>query len=247
MKTPVVIAVFSTKGGVGKTTTAVNLAWLGADEGHRVLVWDLDPQAASTWLLGARAKLRGGAEAVMTGERPVLKAVRESAWERIDVVPADASYRDLDIALDHAKKSSSRIAEALKPLRKEYDVILLDCPPGASRVAENALRAADVVVMPVTPTAIALRSIDQARELMDDLGRKRRIVAFLNQVDRRKRAHADAAETLPQQDKAFTDIVVPASVVVERMGENRAPLGAFASRTPAARAYAALWYAVSRG
>lgn len=247
MSAPHVFAVFSTKGGVGKTTTAVNLAWEAADEGHRVLLWDLDPQAASTWLLGAREKLRGGAEALIRGEKSARKSIRESEFERIDVLPADASYRDLDIALDASKKSSSRLEAALKPLRKEYDVIVLDCPPSSSRVAENALRAADVVVMPVLPAPLALRSLEQVRALMDDTGRTRRLFVFLNQVDRRKKAHREAVEQLPAADKAITDITVPATVVVERMGELRAPLGEFASRTAAAKAFGALWYEISRG
>ena len=143
-----VIAVYSTKGGVGKTTTAVNLAWQAASEGREVLLWDLDPQAAATWLLQVKPHLRGGAEALVRGRKPANKAVRESKLERIDVLPADESYRDLDIALDAAKKPSSRVTEALRPLRRHYDVIILDTPPGASLVAENALRAADVVVLP---------------------------------------------------------------------------------------------------
>ena len=100
-----VIAVYSTKGGVGKTTTAVNLAWQAASEGRDVLLWDLDPQAAATWLLQVKPHLRGGAEALVRGRKPANKAVRESKLDRIDVLPADESYRDLDIALDAAKKS----------------------------------------------------------------------------------------------------------------------------------------------
>ena len=112
-----VIAVYSTKGGVGKTTTAVNLAWQAASEGREVLLWDLDPQAAATWLLQVKPHLRGGAEALVRGRKPANKAVRESKLDRIDVLPADESYRDLDIALDAAKKSTSRVTEALRPLR----------------------------------------------------------------------------------------------------------------------------------
>ena len=99
----------------------------------------------------------------MRGKKPAHKAVRESKFDRIDVLPADESYRDLDIALDAAKKSSSRVTEALRPLRKDYDVIILDTPPGASLVAENALRAADVVVLPLIPSPLGLRSLEQVR------------------------------------------------------------------------------------
>src|SRR5262249_30999025 len=122
-----VIAVYSTKGGIGKTTTAVNLAWQAASEGRSVLLWDLDPQAAATWLLRVKPKLRGGVTALMRGKQPAHKAIKASEVDGVDVLPADESYRDLDISLDAAKKSDSRIAAALKPLRKDYDVIVLDC------------------------------------------------------------------------------------------------------------------------
>jgi cellulose biosynthesis protein BcsQ len=241
-----VIAVYSTKGGVGKTTTAVNLAWQAASEGRDVLLWDLDPQSAATWLLQVKPHLRGGAEALVRGKKPAHKAVRESKFDRIDVLPADNSYRDLDIALDAAKKSSSRVTDALKPLRKDYDVIILDTPPGASLVAENALRAADVVVLPVIPSPLGLRSLDQVREVIKDAGGHIKLVAFLSQVDRRKRAHREAIDQLPALHKAIGDGFVGASVVVERMGEQRAPVGVYAPNSGSAKAFSDLWRRVRR-
>ena len=241
-----VIAVYSTKGGVGKTTTAVNLAWQAASEGREVLLWDLDPQAAATWLLQVKPHLRGGAEALVRGRKPANKAVRESKLERIDVLPADESYRDLDIALDAAKKPSSRVTEALRPLRRHYDVIILDTPPGASLVAENALRAADVVVLPLIPSALGLRSLEQVRGVIKDAGGHVKLVAFLSQVDRRKRAHVEALEQLPAAHKEIGDGYVGASVVVERMGEHRAPIGVYAPTSDSAKAFADLWKRVRR-
>ncbi len=241
-----VIAVYSTKGGVGKTTTAVNLAWQAASEGRDVLLWDLDPQAAATWLLQVKPHLRGGVESLVRGKKPVHKAVRESNLDRIDVLPADKSYRDLDITLDAAKKSSSRVTDALKPLRKEYDVIILDTPPGASLVAENALRAADVVVLPLIPSPLGLRSLEQVKGMISDAGGHVKLVAFLSQVDRRKRAHREALEQLPSAHKEIGKEFVGASVVVERMGEHRAPVGAFAPTSESARAFSSLWKRVRR-
>jgi chromosome partitioning protein len=241
-----VIAVYSTKGGIGKTTTAVNLAWQAASEGRSVLLWDLDPQAAATWLLRVKPKLRGGVTALMRGKQPAHKAIKASEVDGVDVLPADESYRDLDISLDAAKKSDSRIAAALKPLRKDYDVIVLDCPPGASLVAENALLAADVVVLPLVPSALGLRSLQQVRDVVREVDRKLPLVGFLNQVDRRKRAHREAIEQLPAAEKSIIPIFVPATVIVERMGELRAPVGAYAPTSEAAQAYAGIWKAVRR-
>ncbi len=240
-----VISVYSTKGGVGKTTTAVNLAWLAAADGNRVLLWDLDPQASATWLLDVRQKLRGGAEAVLAGDKRVGKAVRPSSVRGLDVLPGDSSYRGLDIALDASKKSSSRLRRALDPLQADYDVIVLDCPPGSSLVAENALRAAGVVVSPLAPALLSLRAHAQVRELVDAQKKSPSLVAFLNMVDRRKKSHREAVEELPSRASAISDIVVPASVIVERMAERRAAIGEFAASSGAAHAFSALWQTVA--
>ncbi|MTE24626.1 ParA family protein [Microbacterium sp. ZXX196] len=240
-----IITVYSTKGGVGKTTTAVNLAWLAAADGNRTLLWDLDPQAGATWLLDVRQKVRGGAEAIIVGDKSIAKAIRSSSIAGLDVLPGDGTYRDLDITLDGAKKSSSRVARALKPLRDDYDVIVLDCPPGSSLVAENAVRTADVVVSPLSPALLSLRAHDQVGAFVEESAPGTPVIAFLNLVDRRKKSHREAADALPGRTRAISDIVVPASVVVERMAERHAALGDYAPGSPAGRAYAALWHAVA--
>jgi chromosome partitioning protein len=238
-----VVAVYSTKGGVGKTTTAVNLAWEAARE-FRVLLWDLDPQGAATYLLEVKAGRRSGADSLVSGKVAASKATRSSAYPQLDVLPADDSYRDLDLVLDAAKKSVGRIARVLDTVTNAYDVVILDCPPGASLVAENALRAADVVVLPLVPAPLALRSLEQVRAIVRDAAGSPKIVAFLSMVDRRKTTHREAVAALPAAQAEVSGIVVPAAVVVERMGSERAPLGVFAANSDAARAFGDLWAAV---
>lgn len=241
-----VVAVWSVKGGVGKTTTAVELAWHAAAEGRRVLVWDLDPQAGATWLLGAKEhlKVKGGAGAVVSGRRDARDGVRRTGWEGVDVLPADESYRDLELALDDAKASGRRIEKALGPLAKRYDLVVLDCPPGSSLLARNVVRAADVLVVPVVPQALALRSLDQSARVVADAAKPPRVVGFLSMVDRRKTAHRRAVEELPGQHAALTGVAVPLAAAVERMGDERAPVDVVAPRSPAAAAYGELWTVV---
>lgn len=239
------IAVYSVKGGVGKTTTAVNLAFAAAGTGS-VLLWDLDPQGGATYLMQVKPKLRGGAESLLTGRTPVRGAVRQSGWETLDVLPADTTYRELELALDGAKKSERRIELTLASLDGDYDYTVLDCPPGSSVLARNVLRAADLVVVPLVPSPLVMRSLDQVLELVDDGDRPPRVLAFLTQVDRRKKAHRELADRLADERPEVVDVCVPASVVVERMGEHRAPLGSFAAATPAGAAYAALWRRVDK-
>jgi chromosome partitioning protein len=234
-----VVAVYSIKGGVGKTTTAVNIAW-NAARTLRVLLWDLDPQGAATFLLEVKPKLKGGVDSLIRGKTSTHSAIRSTEYERLDVLPADDGYRELDLVFDAAKKSTQRIEKALEGIAADYDLVILDCPPGASLVAENALRAADLVVLPLVPAPLSLRSLDQVKAIVTESGHPTPILAFLTMVDRRKGAHREAIESLPAQRKEVVDVVIPATVIIERMGAERAPVGVYAANSEAARMYAEL-------
>jgi chromosome partitioning protein len=235
-----VVAVYSTKGGVGKTTAAVNLAW-EASLHHRVLLWDLDPQGASTFLLDVKPKLRDGVESLLDGDTTARRAIRATAYADLDVLPADDSYRELEVLLGAAKKSARQVARVLERVASEYDVVVLDCPPGASLVAQNAVYGADVVVVPLVPSPLSLRSLEQVLALVAESARSAPVLAFLSMVDRRKSAHRVAVETLAVERTEVLDLVVPATVVLERMGAERAPVAVFAAHSEAARAYRMLW------
>lgn len=240
-----IVAVFSTKGGVGKTTAAVNLAWEAAKD-FRVLLWDLDPQGAATFLLGVKPKLKGGVEDLISGKTRALDATRSTDYKRLDMLPADDGYRDLEHVFDAAKKSTQRIAKVLEKIDDDYDVVILDCPPGASLVAENALLVADAIVVPLVPSPLSLRSLDQVAAIVAESSKPAPVLAFLSMVDRRKTAHRAAVDSLSKDRKEVTDIVVPATVVVERMGAERAPIASYAPSADATRAYADLWARVAR-
>ncbi|HAQ59494.1 MAG TPA: hypothetical protein DCR63_03315 [Microbacterium sp.] len=241
-----VVAVYSTKGGVGKTTAAVNLAWEASKE-FRVLLWDLDPQGAAGFLLQVKPKkVKGGVGALVAGQSRVSRAIRSSEYDNLDVLPADASYRDLDLVFDHAKKSEQRISKILEQIDREYDVVILDCPPGAALVAENAVFSAHAVVVPLVPSPLSMRSLDQVTEFVSASVSKARVVAFLSMVDRRKTVHRDAVKNLPGGQTPVSRVVVPATVQIERMGTERAPIGSYAPTTEAARAYGELWTLVAK-
>jgi cellulose biosynthesis protein BcsQ len=237
-----IIATCNIKGGVGKTSAAINLAYLAARDVRRTLVWDLDPQGAATFLLRVRPHVKGGGKALIRGTRPLDRAIRRTDFDRLDVLPADFTYRSMDLALDNAKKPTQRIARLLAPLAGVYDTVFLDCPPGLSLVSENALHAADLLLVPLIPTTLSLHTFDQLTEFLAGLKDSRpHVLAFFSMVDRRKRLHREIVERLPTERSDIAATAIPALSAVEQMTVHRAPLPAFAPRSPAAQRYEQLW------
>jgi cellulose biosynthesis protein BcsQ len=240
-----IVACYSIKGGVGKTCTAVNLAYLAAEEGRRTLLWDLDPQAAATYLFRIKPRVRGGGKALIRGRRPLLDAVKGTDFDGLDLLPADFTYRNMDLVLDSAKRPEQRIGELLETLAGEYDTVLLDCPPSVSLVSENVLHAADAVLIPLIPTTLSLRTFDQLTEFVAGFpGRRPVTLAFFSMVDRRKRLHREIVADLPARRPNICPVSIPAASIVEQMAVRREPVVAYARSSPITRAYRTLWQAV---
>jgi cellulose biosynthesis protein BcsQ len=243
-----VVATYNIKGGVGKTSAAVNLGYLAARDGLRTLIWDLDPQGSATYLFRVKPKVKGGGKALVAGRRTVDEAIKETDFDRLDLMPADFSYRNLDLDLDSTKRPTDRLRRLVAPLDDEYELIILDCPPSVSLVSENVVRASHVLLVPLIPAVLSLRTFDQLTEFVADLpGRTPTVLAFLSMVDRRKKAHRDLVERLPQERKFVVPEAIPYLSVVEQMARHRAPVPAFAPHSPAATAYEDLWTRVRSG
>jgi chromosome partitioning protein len=234
------LAVWTIKGGVGKTAAAVNLAH-AATSGVRTLLWDLDPQGATSFYLRALPRLPGGVDAILDRSLDLMQFVQPSEFENLFLLPADFSYRHLDLALEEGGKPRKMLGKRLRPLASEFDVVLLDCPPSVSLVSESVLRAADALIVPVIPTTLSMRTLDQVRAFVAAAGKHQpRILPFVSMVDRRKRIHLDTCE-LCLAEEEFLRTSIPSASVVERMGVTRAPVAATLPSQPAARAFAALW------
>jgi cellulose biosynthesis protein BcsQ len=247
-----IYATYNIKGGVGKTTTAVNLAYLAAESGLRTVLWDLDPQGAASFMFRVKPKVKGGGRALISGKRPLDDEIKGTDFDNLDLIPADFTYRNMDLLLDigDAKtgggapggKPARKLARLLAPLAAEYDAVFLDCPPSVSLVSENVLHAADVIVVPLIPTTLSVRTLEQLSDFVGEFkGRRPKLLSFFSMVDRRKKLHKEITEKLSAERDEVASTVIPALSVIEMMSVERAPVTVFAPASAAAKAYRALW------
>ena len=239
-----IYATYNIKGGVGKTTTAVNLAYLAAADGLRTVLWDLDPQGAASFMFRVKPRVKGGGEAIIRGQRSLDGAIKGTDYDNLDLIPADFTYRNMDLLLDKGPeaKQMRKLSRLLAPLGEEYDAVFLDCPPSISLVSENVLHAADVIVVPLIPTTLSVRTLDQLTEFIAGFrGQRPEVLAFFSMVDRRKKLHREIVEELSAKRDGVARTPIPAAAVIENMSVERSPVAAFAPSSTVAKAYKALW------
>ena len=237
-----VLATYNIKGGVGKTATAVNLAYLAARSGTRTLIWDLDPQGAASFYFRIKPRIKGGARKLVRGDLNLDARIKATDFPGLDLLPADFSYRHLDLELERTKRPGRQISRILKPLAKHYGLLLIDCAPSISLVSEGVFRAADVLMVPTIPTPLSLRTLLQLLKSLNRVESKRLgMFPFFCMVDRRRSLHRGTADMAQESPIPFLETEVPYSSLVEQMGAQRAPLHTYARSSKPAKAYEALW------
>ncbi len=159
------------KGGVGKTTTAVNLAACVAEMDRRVLLFDLDPQANATSGLGLEKTEGASAYRVLLGEGGLPEKIRPTEFERLAVIPSEVDLCGADFELARAEDHLQRVSRALGPVveAQQYDLILVDCPPSLGVLTLNAFVAADGVLVPLQCEYYALEGISMLSRVMSQL------------------------------------------------------------------------------
>lgn len=241
------IAVFNIKGGVGKTTSAVNLAYLAAAAGHKTLLWDMDHQGSAGYFLNVAEQLKGGLNAVMK-DMDLAGRVVETGYENLDLLPADISMRLLDVKAAEAKTPQKFMQKLLALLLERYDYVIVDCPPGLTAANEGLLHIASLVLVPVIPTVMSVRTLEQLRDyLREHIAEPPKLKAFFTLMDARRSLHKAIYEQLCVKRKTVVlPIAIPYASVTEKMSLRRAPLATFAASSKPAQAYQDLWSAISR-
>ncbi|MEO6547471.1 MAG: ParA family protein [Ferruginibacter sp.] len=243
----ITVALYNLKGGVGKTASCVNLAYLAARDGFKTLLWDIDPQGSTTFYYKVKVKDAQGIKKLVSKDANLETAIMATNYENLEIIAADASAKSFDIMLEEIKGNKNRLKGILKQLENEYDFVFIDCPPGFSILSENIFQAADVVLMPIIPTTLSVRTYNMVKDYFKEKELdSTKLMCFFTMADRRKNMHNEIMESL-SKDKKFFQNYIPYLSDVEKMGIYRQPIEAFAPSSYAAKCYHELWTEIKEG
>ncbi len=239
-----IIAITNQKGGVGKTTTAINLSACLAEKGKRVLAIDLDPQGNMSSGLGIQKdKVDYSTYDLLTGERNLGECMIMDQFENLSVVPSGIELAGIEIELMGTEDNQKILRKILRGVRKKFDFIIIDCPPSLSLLTVNALTAADTVIVPIQCEFYALEGLSQLIYTIDLI--KKQLNKFLEiegvvftMYDTRTNLSQDVVMNIRENlDQIIYDTVVPRNVRLAEAPSFGLPINLYDSRSSGAKAY----------
>lgn len=237
------VAVTNQKGGVGKTTTTINVAYNLAKSGKKVLLVDLDPQGNASSGLGISASGKTTRD-VLFGKTTIDEAIKSTKYDNLFILPTDAGLATLETDIATAKDRALRLKSALQ--NSQFDVVLIDCPPSLGLLTVNALTAADSVIIPVQTEYYALEGLSQLLETMKLVRQALNpALAILGVVMTMHNSRTTLSSQVEEQLKSnFKDrlfeTVVPRNIRVAEAPSHGKPVGEYDKWSKGARAYKAL-------
>jgi chromosome partitioning protein len=241
-----ITSVYNLKGGVGKTASCVNFAYMAAKDGYKVLLWDLDPQGAASFYYQVQPKEKSSIKKLLEQDVSIKDLIMATGYEHLDIIPADLSARKMDILLDTQHGSKKHLSNLLKQVVKDYDFVFIDCPAGFSLLADNIFQASDAVLMPVIPTTLSVRTYELVKAHFEEKGDIDKLMCFFTMADVRKTMHNEVMQQL-YKDKCFFEYYIPNLSDIEKMGTHQAPVEVYAPSSYAALCYRALWNEIKEG
>lgn len=241
-------AIYSIKGGVGKTAAAVNLAALASFTGDRTLLIDFDPQASSTFYLKVKPKIKTTVKKLLKGKSPIEEHIKATDYIHLDILPATIAYREMELILGEAKKPGQRIRHMLEPLNEKYRWVFIDCPPGMTLLSESIFNASDLVLVPVVPTTLSVRTYHDFRQFISghplpvDSGFK----GFFSMVDRRKGLQRSILDEWDYKENSFCKSLIPYLSDIEKMGVIQKPVVSYKPASAASKAFGDLWAEIKK-
>ncbi len=231
-----VIAVYSPKGGVGKTTISVDLSWRSSVSGHKTLLWDLDPQGGSGFIL--RAGEQAFAKDTIFFDRPdkARSAITATNYENLSFLGMHRSLRNVSYNLLRFGPKH-RMTDLVRTLQGGFDRVVLDCPPVQDEASDQIIRASDLMIVPIQASPLSAQVLKQVMEELDRRSlRKIPVLPVFSMYDSRRGAHRQARDGWMSEFP-----MIPCASQIEQSAFRRAPIGTFARHCEASKAMERLW------